>query len=239
MTLFSSLCSKTEATVGNQIVYLIIKSFSLRKWLSLPTYSSYSVWSGLPSVSQYSFKVVHLVWNVVPVVVKAVDFAVGERQDNQVVTGPGRVQEDDDGSYDGHLQHRRPLPGLQRVAFHFNITLRQLANVACVKREKRLSPWIPGKCWPATSWRSCKDTGRARRRTAQRESRWWWPSPARWCASLQRTSSPAGRRLNSQLKTPGWWTGRAGTVAACVPGNEGREILATSRYFLSLQNLES
>lgn len=57
---------------------------------------------------------VHLVWNVVPVVVKRVDALVRESQDDQIVAGPGRVQEDDDGSYNCHLAHRRPLRGLKR-----------------------------------------------------------------------------------------------------------------------------
>lgn len=142
MTLFSCLCSKTEARTGNQNVYHIIKRVSLRKWLCLPTYSSYGMWSALPNGSNYSFKVVHLVWNVVPVVVKGVDAAVGECQDHQVVAGPGRVQEDDDGSYDCHLQHRRPLPGLQRVVWKrmFFILTSHGTHVNCVKREKCSSP---------------------------------------------------------------------------------------------------
>lgn len=86
-----------------------------------------------------------------------------------------------------------------------------------------ISPWTPGKCWPATSWRSCKDTRPARWRTGRRACRWSRPSPARWCGLLQRTSSPAGRTPNWQLKTPGWWTGRWDTVAAWWWRNKNRQ----------------
>lgn len=37
--------------------------------------------------------------------------------------------------------------------------------------ELIFSPWTPGKCWPVTSWRSCKDTGRARRHTGRKACR--------------------------------------------------------------------
>lgn len=78
------------------------------------------------------------------------------------------------------------------------------------------SPWTPGKCLPATSWRFCRGTVRARQRTGQRASRWSPPSRARWHGCQWRTFSPAGHRLCSRLRRPNLWRRRASRVAVCV-----------------------